>query len=325
MSMRRLSTHAVIAAAVAALAAGAAAGSGQQGRQESKGYPSVPRSRLKGSIAYSKGGAIWVMRADDTGRLQITHPHGGEDFDPSFSPDGKRIVFRTSRGHYVPDTSGSGAEGIFVVDVRTGRETEIEPKLGGLFPVWSPTADEIALTARRATKESLIIVRPDGSLVRDLQVPTSAAEASVWSPDGRSIAYAGHDGDGNWAVWVAGADGSNARQLTFPTLVEPRGSAGESPEAWSPDGRRILYGSAQPSHHGLYTIPPSGVGAPRKVTGLAMSAPAWLPDGHIVVARFKGNAAYPTWLEMGAGGRNIRSLPSLGHLGDPIDWWWPRH
>ncbi len=160
MIMRRLSTHAVIAAAVAALAAGAAAGSGQQGRQESKGYPSVPRSRLKGSIAFSKGGAIWVMRADDTGRRQITHPHGGEDFDPSFSPDGKRIVFRTSRGHYVPDTSGSGAEGIFVVDVRTGRETEIEPKLGGLFPVWSPTADEIALTARRATKESLIIVRP---------------------------------------------------------------------------------------------------------------------------------------------------------------------
>ena len=216
MSMRRLSTHAVIAAAVAALAAGAAAGSGQQGRQESKGYPSVPRSRLKGSIAYSKGGAIWVMRADETGRRQITHPHGGEDFDPSFSPDGKRIVFRTSRGHYVPDTSGSGAEGIFVVDVRTGRETEIEPKLGGLFPVWSPTADEIALTARRATKESLIIVRPDGSLVRDLQVPTSAAEASVWSPDGRSIAYAGHDGDGNWAVWVAGADGSNGRVRKSP-------------------------------------------------------------------------------------------------------------
>jgi Tol biopolymer transport system component len=50
------------------------------------------------------------MKADGSGRRQLTRPGVGNDVDPSWSPDGKRIVFRTSRGRYQRDPGGIGAE-----------------------------------------------------------------------------------------------------------------------------------------------------------------------------------------------------------------------
>jgi hypothetical protein len=97
------------------------------------------QSTLHGKIAYStRGGDIWVMNANGSRRRRITRSGRGIDFDPSLSPNGRRIVFRTSRGRYRPDIHGIGLEGIFVVNVRTRRERQIQPRTGGLFPAWSP-------------------------------------------------------------------------------------------------------------------------------------------------------------------------------------------
>src|SRR5690349_11103088 len=63
----------------------------------------APASGLTGRFAYNTpDGNIWDVNADGTHRVQVTQA-GGNDLDPSWSMDGRQLVFRTSRGHYAPD------------------------------------------------------------------------------------------------------------------------------------------------------------------------------------------------------------------------------
>ena len=224
------------------------------------------RSTLSGIVAYStRDGDIWVMNANGTGRRRVTRSGPGFDFDPHLSPNGRSIVFRTSRGLYLPDTRGIGLEGIFVVDVRTGREHPVHPPHGGLFPSWSPDGRAIAFSTlqRDLNGESIHLVTPAGTNLRDLAEPAFDAvqEGLAWSPDSRRIAYSGHSGDGNWAIWTMNSDGSDRRQLTFPAVV-PRGSGGDQIGAWSPDGTQLVYSSWHSGDFDLFVMNADGLGPP---------------------------------------------------------------
>ena len=45
-------------------------------------------------------GQLFVMRADGTGRRQLTDPSVGASSRPSWSSDGRQIVFMSSRDHH---------------------------------------------------------------------------------------------------------------------------------------------------------------------------------------------------------------------------------
>jgi WD40-like Beta Propeller Repeat len=63
---------------------------------------------LAGWFAYGTDvGHIWVVDAATGKRTQVTHGRAGTDFDPHWSPDGKRLVFRTERFH-PPDPDQHG-------------------------------------------------------------------------------------------------------------------------------------------------------------------------------------------------------------------------
>jgi Tol biopolymer transport system component len=284
--------------------------------------PAAPRSSLHGLIAYStKAGDIWVMRANGTGRRRITRSGGGVDFDPDFSPDGRRIVFRTSRGSYANDQYGIGLEGIFVVDVATRRERQIQPRTGGLFPAWSPDGKVIAFSGLGRTGsplETIQLIRPDGTARVDVGV---FGEGSTWSPDSSRIAFDSHPGDGNWAVWTMRPDGSDRRQLTHPVLRLPAGAHGDAIGAWSPDGRRLVYSSEAGGDYELFVMNADG-SAKRRLTHWrgGDDAVAWLPDGRIVFAHFRGSEPLPRWYLIRADGSRLRALPHLYGAGFPLDW-----
>jgi Tol biopolymer transport system component len=295
-----------------------------------RGYPAAALSSLRGKIAYSPGAhahSLWVMNADGSHRRQITHPGTHADYDPDWSPDGRNIVFRTERGRY--DQNSTGAQGIFVVNTRTLRERQIQPRTGGLFPAWAPNGKRIAFTGLNPTccGEVIVTTKPDGSDKRIVKPPTDAAECLVWSPDSTKIAFCGHQGDGNWAVWVMNADGSNPHQLTHPRAVALGGSGGDSPCAWSPDGKKIVYWSWQP-HGGELFIANSDGSEVHQITHWdgGDDATNWLPDGRIVFVHSAPNKLLGRWYIMNADGSNIESLPQLNRVkaGDPIDWFWGR-
>ena len=274
---------------------------------------SVQATGLTGLVAYSTAaGHIWVMNADGTNRRQLTHGSDGIDLDPSLSPDGRSVVFRTTRDRF-PDPHGFGLDGIRVVGVDGSGEHSIAPPSGGLFPAWSPKGDEIALSSLDSSgQESIFLVRPDGSGLTDLH---AAGEGASWSPDGSAIVYSHQTYSPNgFDIWAMRSDGSGQHAL----VTGPRD---DNPGAWSPDGSRIAFSSQRSGNYDVYVMNADGSHVTQLTRSPNGESPdAWLRDGRIVVAVFANNAPQPDWFVMQADGSNVLAVPELAGAADPLDW-----
>ncbi|MCM4078936.1 TolB family protein [Paractinoplanes hotanensis] len=115
------------------------------------------------SIAYLKGGLLWVMRADGGGGRKLsTRAAAG----PSWSPDGRSIAFAS--------LSCSGGPGVYRI-AATGGKAEV------LFPRDCRGED--------LPPEPLPVTARTGSLSERL----STDDAVAWSPDGAKVAFRGGD------------------------------------------------------------------------------------------------------------------------------------
>lgn len=105
-------------------------------------------------------------------------------------------------------------------------------------PLWlrqssiSPDGSRVAFTFQG----NLYVVPTAGGSARLLVAQGHHVSAPVWSPDGKLLAFAA-DTFGNKDVFLVSADGGPSRRLT-------RHSAAETPIAFAPDGRSVLF-SAQ--------------------------------------------------------------------------------
>jgi len=158
------------------------------------------------------------MSADGSKLRQLTQQEtDDQDVDPMFSPDGKSILFTSTRG---------GKPGIWRM-----RDDGSKPEriCDGDQAEWSPDGKKIVL--RR--NERILTRVLDGGEERFVS-PESLPHCSgpAWSPEGKSLAFASRREQSN-AVYVAPAEGGK------PTKVYDQQGACEP--HWSPDGTRIVY------------------------------------------------------------------------------------
>lgn len=184
---------------------------------------------------------------------------------PAWSPDGRSVVFMSY---------AAGHAQLFVVDAGGRRVRRLTHDSASDYSAQWLRDGRVVFHGQRRGGDFVGTVDRRGRTVV-LKVPPT----SVFSPDGRRIAYdvpAATDFARN-ELWVADADGSNAR-----LLVGNADADGAQP-AWSPDGTRIAYvGGNGTGGRTIHVIGADGSGDVEITHDGNEWSPTWSPDGRTI-------------------------------------------
>jgi TolB protein len=124
---------------------------------------------------------VAIVNADGSG-LQLVTTGDVNDGFPSWSPDGRELVFRSA---------GAVGKGLRILDLTTRRTKVLtDGTYIDNFPSWSPDGSTIAFTRDMQGNYDIYTIRPDGSGLRRLTTDPGNDAHSTWSPDGQWIAFA---------------------------------------------------------------------------------------------------------------------------------------
>ena len=154
-----------------------------------------------------------MVNADGSGLTQLTDD-AGRDFNPSWSPDGQRIVFTSDRDGD-PDIYLVNADGSGLTQLTHNRELEF-------FPSWSPDGQRILFyTWPTSGNPEMYMMNAAGSgLITQLTYSVeidSLHSFPVMSPDRqrveRVVSFADPNGDDEYEIYIMNPDGSGLTQL----------------------------------------------------------------------------------------------------------------
>jgi len=124
------------------------------------------------------GAQIASIKPDGSGFHQITSGANNNGF-PSYSPDGKRIVY---------GTMGPDGNGLRIMNLENHSVSVLTNDYDN-FCVWSPRGDLIAFVRRIAGDFEVFSIRPDGTNVRRLTNSKGNEAHLAFSPDGEKILF----------------------------------------------------------------------------------------------------------------------------------------
>ena len=244
--------------------------------------------------------------------------------NPALDAAGDEVVYAESGGIYISDIQGQAPTQILT----TPNNGNPGGCTGWAAPKWSPDGQSVITENQghiyRVTKSgdqwtSQLLINWPGSQCNP-----------SFSPDGTKIAFlstrdaAGHvlDGGGGFspALFIANADGSNARQLTDPSASEPSYAFSTS---FSPNGRLIAFtgfvypASDSTNYRQVFTIDVN-TGATREVTNNSSDAymPSFLSDGRIVYTTHDSQGNNGQFWSVHADGTSNASLAGPFTTGD---------
>ena len=177
---------------------------------------------------YQPGGArdVWIYDLARDAATRLT-TDAGDDADPLWSPDGRSVIFASSR---------RGNVDVFRTAVGGGGAEELVHDTRGSTPTMaiSPDGKQIVVLAT-APDSGLDLaaypVEPPGSPVSLLKSPAAEIEAQ-FHPGGNFLAYASNQ-SGRFEVYVEPLPQTGDRWSIS--------TAGGTDARWSPDGREIFY------------------------------------------------------------------------------------
>ena len=221
---------------------------------------------------------IYVMNTDGSEQVRLTN-HPGDDFDPTWSPNGEHIAFVSEREHaglydiYLMDADGQNIRRTFdELDYRTA-------------PTWSPDGKRIAYHTYSSVPDWAIYFNTidGGTAERVTEVGIYPSGFPTWSPDGTEIAFGSVKPRDDpqlrgvpieWHIWTVNLQ--TRKKEMHPLKIkdgDPRYPA------WSPDGRKIAFSwrSRDGKKAGVYTVTRKGK-SPTEIVKNVSGMLAWSPD-----------------------------------------------
>ena len=192
---------------------------------------------------------IFVVNADGSGLTRLTTTTSYQT-QPSWSPDGSKIVFTSYR---------DGDANIYVMNEDGSGQTQLTSTTDhDEWPSWSPDGSKIVFRSLRNGQDDLYLMDPDGQNQTRLTTHSSTEFQPTWSPDGLKIAFCSQR-DGNEEIYMINADGTNELRITNNP------SSDQSPE-WSADGTEMAFGSSRSGNWSFWTMNVDGTNQTLRVS-----------------------------------------------------------
>lgn len=243
--------------------------------------------------------ALWVAASDGkTPPKQLTNPNGKKDLHPRWSPDGKRILFESTRGGapqlYV--LALDGGEAMKLTDISTGAGTGI----------WSRDGTHIAFVS---TIRPEFCELPFAESIKKNKEADDAAEASPVKARTADRLFHRHwdsqvEGK-RQHLFVIGADGKDCRDVTPGDRdANPTSSTFSVGDdfTFTPDGKHLVFtavpekGEAWSTNHDLCRVSVDNKSTKwEALTGdnkAADNSPRFSPDGKKLAYRSQKRAGY---------------------------------
>jgi TolB protein len=208
------------------------------------------------------------------------------DYEPSWSPDSKRIALISSRhgGMKVHVVSADTQNGSEMQQLTTGEDEDDSP-------AWSPDGKRIAFVRIHEGVSQIYVMSADGTGVR--RIADGESIHPMWSPDGARILFntthfvgakktpepdrvIGEAIDEKMDLATVAPDGTQLRRLTT--------GGGFTYASFSPDGQWIVHRRAHGESSKIFVMKADGTGD-RDVSGASSTDgwPAWSNDGSRIV------------------------------------------
>jgi Tol biopolymer transport system component len=257
-----------------------------------------------GLIAFqkSKGGALvkdlFVMNPNGSGQTDITNTPKVSETDPSFAPDGRRLVFLWQTFDY--KHAGIGvmkANGTGMRRIVSGTPAEAFAS-----PSWTADGKSIVYTRLQGTNPPthVYVVGANGGSQRQLSFGDEVQDFQpLASPTGSRIVFYSYPPGSQGSEIMMNADGSAAA---------PIGDA--FAQDWSPDGNRFIF----ERDHDIYASALDGSGL-TKLAALPRvdETPAWSPDGKRFIFTSEGQHDIFVANSDGSGLKNLTRQPGFEH------------
>jgi Tol biopolymer transport system component/DNA-binding winged helix-turn-helix (wHTH) protein len=235
--------------------------------------------------------SLYKVFADADGEATARAPVAllsGLETDEGFgiSADGKRLTY--ARAPYF-----SNLWVVEIGDSERGRQIRRTQLTHGTSvierPRVSPDGKSILFSMGYESRANLYTMPATGGTPKQLTFLNAFSIGGVWSPDGRSVAFASDEG-GKQRVWIVNADGSLPHPL-------PTSEMSDSFDlAWSP-GTRVLY--QQTGNRNYYLIDPRTPEQRLLIKDSSvgwLGSPAYSPDGKKIAVSWNRRPIRGVWL-----------------------------
>jgi TolB protein len=281
------------------------------------GEPGMAASRIAFSMRRegSAGKEIYVVDSDGENLQRLTN-RGSIALSPSWSPDGRRLLFQSY------DDEDTGMARIYELDLATRRTSMLTPLRDGNYisPSYLPDGETVAFSVLGGTRTGLFTynLRRDCCLTNltegrwdDLN-PTYAA-------DGRTLAFNSNRlGVGVPQIYTMSAAGGRAELLS--PFEYGDGGYFSAPD-WSPRGNLVAF-HGRVGKSGRYHVLVARMGEGRRLLQLTSEGnnedPSWAPDGRHLVFQGERSRAQGLFIVDTATGRTRLLVRGVG-TGTP-DW-----